>query len=128
MSVEAINKLNGEIAASNNPYVQAVGSFLLQHINSNPQDAEKIMATDKTIIKSLDEMRKVAEKKKVGNCAVLSDQEGFAVVLNYFGIERASIASVASPSGVPVLVSPQAAQVVKTVSFDVNLDDLLGGL
>ena len=53
----AITKLKSEMDANeNNSYIQV----------------EKIMAADKTIAKSLDAMKKEAEKKKVGNCAVLN--------------------------------------------------------
>jgi hypothetical protein len=85
----AIEKLNDEIQKNNNPYVQVVGQFLIGHINANSSSAEKILADNKTIIGSLDEMRKEAEKVKVNNCAVLTDQQGFAIVLEYFGIDSA---------------------------------------
>lgn len=90
MQAEAIAKLQSEISSSDNPAVQAIGQFLLQHLEQNPGDASSILKTDKTIIKSLEAMRKVAEKKKVGNMAVLSDSEGFAIVLNYFKGEESA--------------------------------------
>lgn len=78
MLEEAKKKLQKEIGENaGNPYIQVVGQFLLQHISAHPEDAEKILQKDKTISKSLNAMRKEAEKKKVGNCAVLTDQEGF---------------------------------------------------
>jgi len=120
MIQQATEKLKNEMAKENNPYVQAVGQFLLQHIESNPANAEKILAEEKNILKSLDEMRKAAEKKKVGNVAVLTDQEGFAIVLNYFGI-KANTESVTNFK--PVIPVPN---LKPSVDFDVNLDDLLG--
>lgn len=85
MSEAAIKKVRTEMTqTANNPYVQAVGTMLLQHIQSHPEDAQAVLTDGKTIAKSLEAMRKEAEKKKVGNWAVLSDAEGFAVVLNYF--------------------------------------------
>lgn len=117
MYQEAVSKLKTEIEQSkNNPYVQVVGNFLLDHLERNHQYAENIMTTDKTITKSLDEMQKVAAKKKVGNYAVLTDQEGFGIVLKYFGIDSATTISV-----------PTADQKSKSkVDFDISLDDLLG--
>lgn len=88
MVTDAISKLKTEITESKNPYVQLVGQFLLQHVENNPEDAACILKTDKSIMKSLEAMRKVAEKKRVGNMAVLSDDEGFAIVLNYFKTEE----------------------------------------
>jgi hypothetical protein len=117
MKEEAAIKINEEIKKEKNPYVQVVGQFLLQHLEKSPQDAENILTQDKTILKSLDAMKKEAEKKKVGNCAVLSDAEGFAVVLKYFGIDGQAVVPEA-----PVSVATTS----KTSSdFDVKLDDFL---
>lgn len=113
MLKNAISKIQTEMNQNtSNQYIQVVGGFLLQHLEANPESAEKIMAADKTIGKSLDEMRKVAEENKVGTCAVLTDAEGFAVVLKYFEIE--------SPISGPVSVTP-----VPAADFDVRLEDLL---
>ena len=107
----AITKIEDEMSKNkNNGYIQAVGGFLLGRLKTNQADAEKILADDKTIAKSLDKMRDEAKKKQVGNCAVLTDEEGFAVVLKYFGIDAA----------VPVKAKPAASS-----SFDINLEDLL---
>lgn len=121
MSVtDAISKIKTEMDGNkNNPYIQVVGGFLLQHLDANPAAAEKILAADKTIAKSLDAMRKEAEKKKVGNCAVLTDQEGFEVVLKYFGIEGAVITP--APAAATANTSAPAAG----PEFDVKLEDLL---
>ena len=65
MYQDAVSKLNAEIEKNkNNPYIQVVGQYLLQHIASNPGDAEKIMNKDKTVAKSLEEMRSQASKKE----------------------------------------------------------------
>lgn len=117
----AITKLRSEMDANkNNSYIQVVGQFLLQHIESHPDDAEKIMTADKTIAKSLEAMRKEAEKKKSGNCAVLTDQEGFAIVLKYFGIEGAP-----EVKSTDVPVSQPQPEPAKAAAFDISLDDLL---
>lgn len=116
----AISKIQTEINQSaNTPYAQVIGGMLLQHLEANPGSAERILAKGKTIKDSLNEMQKEARKKQVGNCAVLTDAEGFAVVLKYFGIE----ASV----NVPVPVAPPArpAPAPSATDFDIKLDDLL---
>ena len=118
MPAKAIEKLNAEMTQNNTkPYIQLIGGFLLQHLDKNPLDAEKILVADKTISKSFDEMRKAAEKKKVGNCAVLTDQEGFAIVLKYFGIGGGAPAVILAPATVDA--KP------KTNDFNINLEDLL---
>lgn len=116
---KAIEKIKAEMNKENNPYVKVVGDFLISHLEKNPGDVEKTLATDKTILKSLEEMRKVAEKKKVGNVAVLSDAEGFGVVLKYFGIDGQPLAF-----DVPVMVPPSAPS-APVIDFDVRLDDFL---
>jgi PcfK-like protein len=89
LTKQAVTKLNNEMASNNNnPYVQVVGNFLLQKLKKNPGAAEKILNKDKSILKSLEAMKKEAEKVKVGNCAVLTDEQGFAIVLNYFEIKE----------------------------------------
>ena len=106
MQAEALVKIQAEIDANKaNPYVMIVGKFMIEHVTKHPESAEKIMAEDKSIAKSLDAMRSAAEKKKVGNCAVLTDGEGFDIVLQYYGIDGKTRSS----------------------GLDLNLDDLLGG-
>lgn len=119
MLLEAIQKLRTEMEQSpNNPYVHVVGDYLLKHLNETPQDAEKILNPDKSITKSLDEMRNVAAKKKVGNCAVLTDQEGFDIVLKYFGINGKPVPKTDNES---VLAAP----IKQSPSFEIKLEDLL---
>jgi len=121
---KAIEKIKTEMTANaNNSYVQAVGSMLLQYLEDSPVSAEQVMTEGKTISGSLTEMRKEAEKKKVGNCAVLTDQEGFAIVLQYFGIE-----AVADHQPVPAQAVASVVKAKSSTTFDVNLDDLLSGL
>ena len=114
MMNNAIAKIKSEMDQNKNtPYIQVIGNFLLQHLEKNPQAAAKINAVGKTISGSMAEMRKAAEKKKVGNCAVLTDQEGFDIVFKYFGIQTTETIQTAAPA-----LSPE-------VDFDVSLDDLL---
>lgn len=121
---EAIDKIKGEMDKNNNPYIKVVGEFLLQHLNSNPEASGKVLDKEKSIIKSLDEMRKAAEKKKVGNCAVLTDKEGFEVVLKYFGIEGTFSEPV--PIAKEINIKPLELKETKTsIDFDVNLNDFL---
>jgi len=129
MIEQAKAKISAEMAANQtNGFVQVVGAFLLQHLQTNPNDAGKIMTDGKTILKSLDDMRKVAEKKKVGNCGVIDPQEGYSIVLKYFGIEGAAPAVfVAAPKETITVTSEptKPAKVSKETDFNVSLDDFL---
>jgi hypothetical protein len=116
---KAIEKIKAEMEKEKNPYVTVVGELILEQLEKYPNAAEKILIKDKTIMKSLEEMRKVAEKKKVGNVAVLTDAEGFAVVLKYFGIEGTPAIQVPAATPVAVQIKPE------NTDFDVKLDDFL---
>jgi hypothetical protein len=122
---DAINKIRAEMAEKVNGCTKVIGNFLLAHLDANPGDATKILAKDKTIAKSLDEMQKEAQKHRSGRCAVLTDDEGFAVVLKYYGIEDTASSKPAAP--VTPKVDPPPVQEAKrsAIDFDVRLDDLL---
>lgn len=111
---DAIKKLQAEISASNsNAYVKLIGNFLVSFLKSNPEEAGKFMAEGKTITKSLDAMNTEAKKKAVNGMAMLTDEEGFEIVLKYFGID---------------VKQPKAMQSEESAGFDVSLDEILGGL
>lgn len=116
---QAITKINTEMEKSkSNAYVQVIGKFLLQHLQAHPGDAEEILTEGKTIENSLAEMKKVAQKQSSGGCAVLTDQEGYDVVLKYFGIKSKVTLPATAPDPAPV---PDK----NSISFDVKLEDLL---
>lgn len=114
MLSDAITKLKLEMEQNNNnPYIQVVGNFLTEYVSAHPDTTEKILVEGKSIGNSLNEMRKAAEKKKVGNSAVLTDQEGFDIVLKYFGIEN----SVQNCG-----ISKPAVEISKSGTHQVDLD------
>lgn len=117
MLAEAMAKLQAEIDGSNNnPYVQYIGQYLLTHLKSNPHDAERIMDADKTLAKSLVHTKNIAEKKKVGNVAMLTDEEVHLCILQYFGIVS---------TAAPYQAAPMPVNTVSSAGFSVNLDDYL---
>ncbi|MHA7580422.1 hypothetical protein ACX12E_08485 [Paenibacillus vandeheii] len=106
----AIAKLRAEMdGKGTNAYIKLIGDFLIKHVQDNPGTDNLVAAADKTIAKSLLAMQAEAKKKAVGGMAMLTDAEGFAVVLNYFGLQS-----------VPE-VAPVAEE--KSARFDVKLDD-----
>lgn len=123
MLQKAIEKLRSEMDRNkNNSYIQVVGQYLIKRVESNPSSAEKILASDKSIEKSLDAIRKVAEKRKVGNCAVIAPDEGFAIIMDYFGISGASTAQLPSAGNTVPVEPPQS---TSGEEFDLRLEDLL---
>lgn len=126
MLEKAIAKIKSEIEKNrNNGYVEVVGNFIMQQLQMNPDMAEKVLDKDKTILKSLDEMKKVAEKKKIGNCAVLTDSEGFAVVLKYFEFNsNITVTPSSGPELTPIKKTKETSG-DKTKTFDVKLEDFI---
>ncbi|MEC0092860.1 hypothetical protein [Paenibacillus macquariensis] len=117
----AIIKMNAEIDSSNNPYVKVIGEFLKAHVEANPQDAEKILVDDKTILHSLESMKAEAKEKQQDGMAILTDAEGFAVVLKYFDIEGQAIIPTATVAPLPSTNNTQKS----SSRFDISLDELL---
>lgn len=110
MIQQALQKIQAELAEKpNDKYVQVVGGFLMKHLREHPEHAQQILAADKTIAGSLKAMREEARKHQVNGVGVLTDEEGFAVALKYFGCEVPGAA-------------PAAAAVPKITT---TIDDLL---
>lgn len=122
MIERAIKKINDEIKKENNPYVKVIGQYLLSIVKNNEDAAEKVIAEEKSIMKSLEEMRKEAEKVKVDNMAILSDEEGFAIVLKYFGIEKEENINI---DAVKVIDFKAKKEEKKEDVLDISLDDYL---
>lgn len=88
MIERAIEKLKKEMEdKKENSYIQAIGDYLLKQVEINRDAAEKICNGTKTIEKSLKEVEKIAKKKAVAGCAVLSDSEVFKIVREYYQFE-----------------------------------------
>lgn len=85
---EAVAKLEKEMQMNKvHPYLLIVGNYVRDYVKANPSTAEKILDENKTIVGSMNEMRKAAEKVQVENCRVLTSEQGFEIVLKYFGIK-----------------------------------------
>lgn len=122
MIAEAKAKLQAEMDASKgDDYVVWVGQHLLDHLDANPQDAEKFLAEGKTIAKSMDEVRKAAEKNRKGNSGFVNPDKGREIILGYFGIQ----ANASSHSAVMVapVVAPAAPVATSGSGFNVSLDE-----
>ncbi|WP_418301312.1 hypothetical protein [Lysinibacillus fusiformis] len=131
MMEQATAKLMTELRMEGvHPYVSAIGNFLLDFLKDNPSAAEKIMVEGKTIIGGMKEMRKEAEKVKVDNCAVLTSDQGFDIVLKYFGIKKIGakpnkILSSGSQMDVPKPTKPAILSSGAAPRFEASLDEFL---
>ena len=110
---EAISKLEAEMESNKtNRYIQYVGQYMVDHLNEKPDHAENILAEGKTIADSLKHMERVAKAKKSSGMVVLTPEEGFKAVMEYYGINEG--VSVVKPETVP-----------KKRKVRLSLDDLL---
>lgn len=129
MVEQAMAKLNAELRVERvNPYVAAVGNFLMDFLEDNPSSAEKFLAEGKTIIGSMKEVRNEAQKVQVNNCGVLTSEQGFQIVLKYFGIkptgsmatDKAVVPSTSSHTPKESVATSRPAQ-----RFEASLDEFL---
>lgn len=113
---QAIEKIKAEMEENKNPYTEIIGNYAIQHIQTNPQAAEAIVNEEKTLAGSLEAMRKEALKVKQGNVAILTDEQGFKIISNYFGFENIKNNEI-----------PEHKEEVKKINddFNISLDDFI---
>lgn len=122
---KAMEKINLEMNKENNPYVKVIGEFLIQQVNGNEDIARAILTEGKTIMKSLDEMKKVAKQRAINGCAVIGDEEGFEIVKDYFGIKK----KLDIKNSETKVVNINDYKEKSTLEgIDINLDDILDNL
>jgi hypothetical protein len=108
---DAIAKLEKEMEDNKeNGCTQYVGKYIVEYMNEHPDRAEKILAEGKTLVGSMKHMEGVARKKKNRGAVVLSDAEGFRVVLEYYGIDDKEL--------------PDTGKAKAKRKVDISLDDL----
>jgi len=91
MTNQAINKLRQEIEENrDNLYINYVGNYLVDYITRNNQYSEKFMNEEKTIKGSLEYMKTKAKAQAKNGMAMLTPEEGFEVILDYYEIKPAT--------------------------------------
>lgn len=84
MLQQALQKLQKEIGdKAKDSIVQHIGSYMLNYVRSHPEHAAFVLADGKDISGSYKFMEAEARK---ASTRVMTDQEGFNLVLKYFGI------------------------------------------
>ena len=85
MKQEAIEKLKSEMATSEAiPYIQIIGTYLLGYLEQHEDFASNILKDGRTVKESISAVRDVASKHKVDGVGVVSDEEGFKIIIDYF--------------------------------------------
>ncbi len=124
---EAVEKINKEMGEGNGPHVRAIGEFLINIISEKQEAADKILDEKKSIKGSIDEMSKEAKKKAVNGCAMLTDEEGFNIVLKYYGINDENVINRECKNNKVVSLNEYKKN-TKNDELNINLDDLLDDL
>jgi hypothetical protein len=106
---------------TDNDYVQYIGQYLIEYITEHPGHAEAILAEGKTVEGSFKHMESVARKKKKSGMVMLTPEEGFKAVMEYFGIENVEVA----PEKMGVTQKVVNIGTAKRRKVDISLDDLL---
>ena len=85
---KAIAKITDEMMKSNNPAIRAIEEHLTNLCTSN-EVAEKILVEGKTLNGAYNKMKEEARRFAGGRHEIcISDQEGFRIVDEYFGINQ----------------------------------------
>lgn len=87
MLEKAISKIKEEIEKSNDINTKAIGKYLLTQIETNEEAIKNIYDGKKTLKECSKKVVEVARKKAVNGCAILSDEEVYKIVRDYFGIK-----------------------------------------
>jgi hypothetical protein len=110
MIEKAIEKLRTEMEASrNDAYVQCIGDYLINIAKSTSGAAERIVVEGKTILGSLEHMRLAASKVKKNNFALITADEAFKLVMEYYGMKK---------------IDPPTPSQEKSKSLNISLDEL----
>ncbi len=122
---KAIEKLNSEMDKEYKKEIRVIGEFLLNQVTSNEDIAKAILTEGKTIMKSLDDMKRIARQRAINGCAVIDTEEGFEIVMNYFGIKK----KLEIKNSETKVISINDYKEKSTLEgIDINLDDILDNL
>ncbi|WP_075809597.1 Cas9 inhibitor AcrIIA9 family protein [Clostridium perfringens] len=87
MLEKVISKIKEEIEKSNDKQTKVIGKYLLTQIETNEETIQAINAGEKNLKKCMEEVVRFARTQAVNGCAILSDEEVYKKVREYFGIK-----------------------------------------
>lgn len=87
MLEKAISKIKEEIEKSHDNQTKVIGKYLLTQIETNEETIQAINAGEKTLKKCMEEIIKFARTRVINGCTILSDEEVYKKVREYFGIK-----------------------------------------
>ena len=83
---KAIAKITDEMMKINDPVAQGIEEYLTG-ICTSISVAEKLLDPQKTLSGACSKVWDEAKKRKTGNCAYIPQEEVYAIVRKYYGIE-----------------------------------------
>lgn len=127
MIEKAKKKIQEEKGKSKDANIQTIGDYLLKQIEINIDAAEKINNKEKTLSGAFKVVTAKAKKKAVNGCAVLSDEEVYGIVREYFGFEAAQhkMFEVEAEEIQEAHKINDNSTSKSNIDFDVDLEDLL---
>lgn len=128
MIASAIEKIKNEMKVNNNtPYIQAIGTYVINNIEINLEVAKEIVEGKKTLKEALKKIEAAALKKVIERrgtqCVVMSPEEVFSVVDIYYEFKAIQSKKEVEPGKASRDVK-KALQEKKR--FNVDLNSLLG--
>lgn len=90
---EAIKKITDEMMKLDTPFARAIEEYLTR-ICTSEAVAEKILEEGKSLQGALDAIKEAARENQQGGVGVVSDEEGYRIVREYFGITDAGTVNV----------------------------------
>lgn len=87
MIEEAINKIKEEIKKGNK-FIQTIGSYVLKNIEVNEAAAKGVNEGKLKLSNIANKITGVAKDKAINGCAIMSDEEVYNMVNEYFGFKN----------------------------------------
>ncbi len=73
----------------NDMTARTICDYIVERLDGQSEKVLKKIVEDKLTIKgAIGKMKEAAKKVAVGNCGVLTDEEGFEIVSKYFGLKK----------------------------------------
>ena len=88
MTEKAIEKINNEMQKDpTDRFAEILGHYIIDR-SENARDAEKVLKDGKSLKGAMDAVTEKARKARHGNVAVLTPEEVFGAVDDYFGFKK----------------------------------------
>lgn len=95
---DAINKIDEETEKTKNGAIKEIATYILDNLLTTDENADRILAKDKSLEKCYAEIAKKARNQASGNSACIRDDIVFGWVREYYNINLQLTASKTAPA------------------------------